>query len=278
VTTITPSDFDYICDLVRREAAIVLEPGKEYLAENRLHPVARSQGLTSVEDLVRQLRGGSGELRGLVVDALTTNETSFFRDVHPWEALRTELIPQLIERASARRTLTIWCAASSSGQEPYTMAMLLREHFAQELDGWVVRILATDISPTMIERARTGMYSQLEVNRGLPAPMLVRHFERAGMQWQLVPEIRSMVEYRLMNLDDPAGYARLPMFDLIFIRNVLIYFDVATKREILTRARDVLRPDGYLFLGSSETTLNVVEGFERVQSGKTICYRAGAAR
>ncbi len=272
MSTINASDFDYIRDLVRREAAIVLEPGKEYLAENRLHPVARQAGLDSVGDLVRQLRVGSGELQGKVIDALTTNETSFFRDAHPWDALRDDLLPQLIERRAAKRTLTIWCAASSSGQEPYTLAILLKEHFGAALDGWIVRILATDISPTMIERARTGTYSQLEVNRGLPAPLLVKHFSRTGMQWQLNDDVRSMVEFRLMNLDVAADYDRLPMCDLVLIRNVLIYFDVPTKRDILTRCRDHLRPDGYLFLGSSETTLNVVEGFERVQSGKTICY------
>jgi chemotaxis protein methyltransferase CheR len=273
MSAITASDFDYIRDLVRREAAIVLEPGKEYLAENRLHPVARQAGLDSVGALVRQLKIGAGELQGLVVDALTTNETSFFRDAHPWDALRDDLLPQLIERRADKRMLTIWCAASSSGQEPYTLALLLREHFAAALEGWTVRILATDISPSMIDRARTGRYSQLEVNRGLPAPLLLKHFTRAGMQWQLNDDVRSMVEFRLMNLDEASEYDRLPMADLILIRNVLIYFDVATKRDILTRSRDHLRPDGYLFLGSSETTLNVVEGFERVQSGKTICYR-----
>jgi chemotaxis protein methyltransferase CheR len=272
MSTITASDFDYIRDLVRREAAIVLEPGKEYLAENRLHPVARQAGLDTVGDLVRQLRVGSDDLQGKVIDALTTNETSFFRDAHPWDALRDDLLPQLIERRAAQRTLTIWCAASSSGQEPYTLAILLREHFAAALDGWIVRILATDISPTMIERARSGTYSQLEVNRGLPAPLLVKHFSRAGMQWRLNDDVRSMVEFRLMNLDVASDFDRLPMCDLVLIRNVLIYFDVPTKRDILTRCREHLRPDGYLFLGSSETTLNVVEGFQRVQSGKTICY------
>ena len=272
MSTITATDFDYIRDLVRREAAIVLEPGKEYLAENRLHPVARQAGLDSVGELVRKLRVGADDLRGQVIDALTTNETSFFRDAHPWDALRDELIPALIERRRAQRTLTIWCAASSSGQEPYTLALVLREHFAEQLRDWIVRIIATDISPSMIERARTGRYSQLEVNRGLPAPLLLKHFTRAGMQWQLNDDVRSMVEYRLMNLDVASEYDRLPMCDLVFIRNVLIYFDVPTKRDILLRCGDRLRSDGYLFLGSSETTLNVVEGFERVQSGKTICY------
>ena len=273
MATITASDFDYICDLVRREAAIVLEPGKEYLAENRLHPVARREGLGSVADLVSRLRDGAPQLREKVVDALTTNETSFFRDGHPWEALRGDLVPQLIERRAATRQLTAWCAASSSGQEPYTLAMLLREHFAEQLAGWTVRIISTDISPTMIERCRGGRYSQLEVNRGLPALLLVKHFTRAGTEWQLNDDVRSMVDFRLMNLADADQYRRLPMLDLVLIRNVLIYFDLGTRREILNRTRDHLRPDGYLFLGSSETTVNVAEGFERVTSGRTICYR-----
>lgn len=273
MSAITASDFDFIRDLVRREAAIVLEPGKEYLAQNRLHPVARQAGLETVGALVHKLRRGSDELQGKVIDALTTNETSFFRDAHPWETMRASLLPELIERRAGTRTLTVWCAASSSGQEPYTLALLLREHFADVLEGWKVRILATDISPSMIERGRTGRFSQLEVNRGLPAPLLVEHFTRCGMQWQLNDDVRSMVEFRLMNLDDVTEYARLPEFDLILIRNVLIYFDLPTKREILTRCQGRLRSDGYLFLGSSETTLNVVDGFKRVQHGKTICYR-----
>jgi chemotaxis protein methyltransferase CheR len=272
--TITASDFDFIAQLVRREAAIVLEPGKEYLAENRLHPVARQEGLDGVEALVRRLRQpGAADLQTKVIDALTTNETSFFRDGHPWDALRGELLPDLIERRAAHRALTIWCAASSSGQEPYTLAMLLREHFADALDGWITRIVATDISPSMLERARTGRYSQLEVNRGLPAPLLVKHFTRAGMEWQINDDLRSMIEYRMVNLAEAGDWARLGTFDLVLIRNVLIYFDVETKRDILSRTKSHLRPGGLLFLGSSETTLGLVDGFERVQSGKTICYR-----
>ncbi|HET7488085.1 MAG TPA: protein-glutamate O-methyltransferase CheR [Acidimicrobiales bacterium] len=271
--TITASDFEFIADLVRREAAIVLEPGKEYLAENRLHPVARKEGIESISALVDRLRRGAPELREKVVDALTTNETSFFRDGHPWEAIRTDLLPQLIERRKDTRMLTVWCAASSSGQEPFTLAMLLREHFAAALDGWTVRIISTDISPTMIERCKRGRYSQLEVNRGLPAMLLVKHFTRAGTEWELNQDVRSMVEFRLMNLADPEHYRRLPMLDLVLIRNVLIYFDLDTRRDILGRTRDHLRGDGYLFLGSSETTVNVAEGFERVSSGRTICYQ-----
>lgn len=273
MAAITASDFEFIADLVRRQAAIVLEPGKEYLAENRLHPVARKEGFESVGALVTRLRTGEPTLREKVVDALTTNETSFFRDGHPWEALRTDLIPRLIERRKDTRTLTAWCAASSSGQEPYTLAMLLREHFARALEGWTVRIVSTDISPTMIQRCRNARYSQLEVNRGLPAMLLVKHFTRAGTEWQLNEDVRSMVEFRLMNLADPDQYRRLPMLDLVMIRNVLIYFDLDTRRQILDRTRANLRPDGYLFLGSSETTVNVADGFERVSSGRTICYQ-----
>jgi chemotaxis protein methyltransferase CheR len=273
MSTITASEFDYIRDLVRREAAIVLEPGKEYLAENRLHPVARQAGLDSVGALVQQLRSGSGDLQSQVVDALTTNETSFFRDGHPWTALRDEILPDLIERRADRRTLTIWCAAASSGQEPYSLALLLQEHFAEQLDGWVVRIIATDISSTMLERCRTARYSQLEVNRGLPAAMLVRHFRRVGTQWELDPQVRSVVELRKLNLDQAQDWERLPVCDLVLIRNVLIYFDQGTKAEILHRCADHLRPDGYLFLGSSETPLNVVQRFVRVPTETTICYR-----
>lgn len=273
MSAITASEFDYIRDLVRREAAIVLEPGKEYLAENRLHPVARAAGLDSVGALVRELRTGSDDLQTQVVDALTTNETSFFRDGHPWAALRDDLIPQLLERRADRRTLTIWCAAASSGQEPFSLALLLREHFAAQLDGWVVRIIATDISPTMLERCKAGRYSQLEVNRGLPAPMLLKHFQRVGVQWELDASVRSLVELKRLNLDLASDYERLPICDLVMIRNVLIYFDQQTKAEILGRCADHLRPDGFLFLGSSETPLNVVDRFERITSGQTICYR-----
>lgn len=273
MAAITASEFDFIRDLVRREAAIVLEPGKEYLAEHRLGPVAKRAGLESVGDLVQRLRIGATELRGEVVDALTTNETSFFRDGHPWATLRDDLLPDLLERRADQRSLTVWCGAASSGQEPYSLALLLREHFAERIDGWAVRIVATDISPSMLEKARSGRYSQLEVNRGLPAPMLLRWFRRVGVQWELVPEVRSKVELRRLNLDHAADWASIPLCDLVLLRNVLIYFDPATRAGILERCADRLRPDGYLFLGASETPLGIVDRFERVQRGPTTCYR-----
>lgn len=272
-STMTDTDFDWLCDLVRRESAIVLEPGKEYLAESRLHPIARRQGYETVGELLRHLQSSrSQDLHVDVIDAMTTNETSFFRDTHPWETLRTELVPQLLERNRMTRRLTVWCGASSSGQEPYTLALLLREHFAAELEGWQVRIVATDLSPSMLARTAAGRYSQLEVNRGLPAPMLVRWFSRQGMEWEIDASVRAMVTTGRVNLADERSWGPVPKADLVLLRNVLIYFDVPTKQAILRAVHRRLEPGAPLFLGSSETTLGLVECFERVQSGKTIYY------
>jgi chemotaxis protein methyltransferase CheR len=272
-TVMNPADFTYLADVVRHDAAIVLEPGKEYLVESRLQPLARKTGHGSLGDLVRALRAGDRALRERVVDAMTTNETSFFRDSHPWETLRTTVLPELIAKRAATRSLDIWCGACSSGQEPYTLGLLLKEHFASQLAGWRVRILATDISESMLERTRKASYSQLEVNRGLPAPMLVRYFARQGLEWQLNPEVRSMVELRRFNLAEGSGWGLMGPFDLVLLRNVLIYFDASTKKSILQNVRRRLRPDGTFFLGSSETTIGLVDDFERVVHGKTIYYR-----
>jgi chemotaxis protein methyltransferase CheR len=274
--TMTDNDFDWLCGMIRRESAIVLEPGKEYLAESRLHPIARKQGYESVGHLVRDLMGGkAAELRDDVIDAMTTNETSFFRDIHPWNTLRNELIPELLERNKLTRRITVWCGASSSGQEPYTLSLLLQESFGAQLAGWRVEIVATDLSPTMLERAATGRYSQLEVNRGLPAPMLVRWFTRAGMDWQIADDVRRMVSFHQVNLDDRSTWGVVPKADMVFLRNVLIYFDVPTKQAILRAVRERLDPGGVLFLGSAETTVSLVdECFDREQSGKTIYFRS----
>lgn len=273
--TLTEADFDWLCGMIRAESAIVLEPGKEYLAESRLHPIARKEGYESVAELVRDLIDGrvAPQLKGTVVDAMTTNETSFFRDIHPWETLRRELVPEVLERNKLTRRFTVWCGASSSGQEPYTLALLLKEHFADALSGWDVRIVATDLSPSMLERAASGRYNQLEVNRGLPAPMLVRWFQRAGADWQLADEVRSMVSFHQVNLDDRLTWGPVPTADVVFLRNVLIYFDLPTKQSILRAVGDRLVPGGLLFLGSAETAANVVDCFERHQSGKTVYFR-----
>jgi chemotaxis protein methyltransferase CheR len=264
-------DFEYVADLVRTEAAIVVEASKRYLVESRLAPVARRHGLDGVGALVARLRAQPRNgLHAEVVEAMTTNETSFFRDVNPFAAMEQEVLPELIRARGAQRQLSIWSAACSSGQEPYSLAMLIRHRFPQ-LSRWNVRIVASDLSAEMLGRAAAGRYSQMEVNRGLPAPLLVRYFRRDGQHWQIADEVRQMVEFRAMNLIQP--WAPLPPLDVVFLRNVLIYFDVATKRQILAQVRRVLRPDGYLFLGAAETTLNVDDAFERVPIGPAVSYR-----
>jgi chemotaxis protein methyltransferase CheR len=265
------ADFDFICKLVRDRSAIVLDAGKEYLVESRLLPLARSEGCASLQDLVLRLRTQSTNgLQQKVIEAMTTNETSFFRDLHPFEALKKVLLPELMRKREGERRLNFWCGASSSGQEPYTIAILLREHFPT-LANWSVQFLATDLSVEMVERARAGRYSQLEVNRGMPAPLLVKYFQRHGVEWRVKDELRKMVEFRPMNLVESWG--AMPELDIIFLRNVLIYFDVPTKKAVLGKIRRVLRPDGYLFLGAAETTLNLDDGFERMQFDKAGCYR-----
>ena len=264
-------DFHYIQDLVRERAAIVLEPGKEYLAVTRLDPLVRRAGLGSLSELVAALREGrTSALHEEVVDALTTNETTWFRDVHPFESLRTHVLPALIERKRLSRTLCIWSAGCSSGQEPYSVAMLVRDEFP-ELDGWQISITGTDVSAGMLERAQAGRYGQIEVNRGLPAHLLVKHFRRVGVGWELDAGIRSMVRFQRQSLMEP--WTNLPPMDLVLMRNVMIYFDVATKRQVLGRVRDVLAPHGYLLLGSAETTLHIDDAFQRHAVGPTGWYR-----
>jgi chemotaxis protein methyltransferase CheR len=268
---ISSTEFDFIRELVRRRAAIVLELGKEYLVEARLEPLARRKKMKSIHELVSRLRTEtSGALHARVVEAMTTNETSFFRDYHPWEALREVLLPQLIERRQLERRLTIWCAASSTGQEPYSVAMLLQD-FGAALEGWNLQILATDISSAVIARGREGRYNQLEINRGLPVRYLERDFQQVGKEWQVKDELRRLVEFRLLNLAEP--WPLLPPVDVLMLRNVMIYFDIETKKEMLARAGKILRRDGYLILGGAETTNYLDESFERVRIDRAACYR-----
>jgi chemotaxis protein methyltransferase CheR len=271
----TAGDFEFIRKLLLETSANVLGPGKEYLVDTRLAPLVRKLELGSITDLVARLRApGSLDLVSQVVAALVTTETSFFRDVHPFEALRKTVIPDLIRRRAGEQTLTIWCAASSTGQEPYSLAMLLREHFP-ELRTWKVFLIATDLSREVLARAREGKYNQIEVNRGLPAPLLVKYFEQHGTQWQLTEEIRKLVDFRELNLTQPWPF--LPRMDLILNRNVMIYFDVATKKSILSRIARLLRPDGYLLLGGSETTFNLDDSFQRVEPLKAGFYQLSTA-
>ena len=266
---ITHSEFDIVRTLIRTEAGIVLEPGKEYLVEARLSPLARREGLGSASELIAQIGRIKGPLHTKVVEAMTTNETIFFRDIEPFEVLRKEVLPALVEARRATRRLNIWCGASSTGQEPYSIAMTLLD--MPELANWNVEILATDISTDVLARARSGLYSQLEVNRGLPASYLVKYFEKKGLEWQISDRIRSMVRFDYLNLMRPLPAMTAP--DIVFLRNVLIYFDSADKSAILTRIRNAMRQDGFLFLGAAETTRNLDDRFERLPYSKTGCYR-----
>lgn len=273
---ISPATFDYFRQLVQQRSAIVLEPGKEYLVESRLAGLARNNGFGTVDELARQLiRTPFDSLHRRVVEEMTTNETSFFRDIYPFDAMRKLVIPELLQRRAADQRLNIWCAASSTGQEPYSIAMILRDTFPQ-LRNWKVSILATDISTQVLARARSGRYSQLEVNRGLPAPLMVKYFTKDGTEWVLKDDIRQMVEFRELNLAE--RWIGLPQFDVVFMRNVLIYFDIQTKKDILAKIRQVMRPDGWFFLGNAETTMALDENFERNQVDKAVSYRLAAAR
>ncbi|QPJ62959.1 MAG: protein-glutamate O-methyltransferase CheR [Candidatus Nitronauta litoralis] len=268
---IASADFDYIRKLVLNRSAIVLEPGKEYLVESRMLPLLHSEGLETIQSLVGQLRMG-GSRNGLsdkVVDALTTNETSFFRDVHPFEALKKHVLPDILEKNKIKRELNIWCGASSSGQEPFTIAMILKNDFP-ELNNWKINFMSSDISREMLARCRTGKYSQLEVNRGLPAMLLVKFFERVGTDWKVKDDLLKMVQFREINLSEP--FPPIPPVDIMFLRNVLIYFDVEMKKSILGKIKKVLKPSGYLFLGAAETTMNIDPAFERLPLPQSGCY------
>jgi chemotaxis protein methyltransferase CheR len=267
----TPHDFEAICRLLRDRSGIALEPGKEYLVEGRLGPVVKELGLDSISELVERLGGPNGQaLHRRVVEAMVTTESLFFRDHHPFEALRKQVLPDLIERRRDERRLRIWCAASSHGQEPFSLAMLVREHFPALLE-WDFTLMASDISHEVLARAREGRYNQIEVNRGLPATLLIKYFEQHGTDWQLKPVVRSMVDFREINLVQP--WPVLPPMDLVLLRNVMIYFDVPIKKTILGRLARVLRPDGYLLLGGAETTYNLDAAYRRVEPLKSGFYQ-----
>jgi chemotaxis protein methyltransferase CheR len=266
-------ELSYLRGLVYEKSAIVIEPRQDYLLEARLLPVAKEAGLADVSALVGQLRAkpaNGNALQTKVIEAMTTNETTFFRDIHPFTMLKQNVFPQLLESRKVSKFLNIWCGAASTGQESYSVAMLVKESFP-ELASWRVRFVATDICSAVLERAREGIYKQIETNRGLPAPLLVKYFERHGADFRIREDIRKMIEFRQLNLI--GSWNIVGPLDIVFLRNVLIYFDVPTKKQILGRVFDLLAPDGLLFLGGAETTLNLDDRFERVQVDKSVAYK-----
>jgi chemotaxis protein methyltransferase CheR len=256
---VTPFDYDYLRKLLKDRSGLILGADKQYLVESRLLPVARKAGAGTLTELVQKLKAPAAEaLITDVVEAMTTNESFFFRDKIPFDHFRETVVPNLLAARSAQRRLRIWCAAASTGQEPYSLAMLIRE-MAGQLAGWRVEILGTDLSTEVLEKARAGIYSQFEVQRGLPIQMLVKYFTQVGEMWQIAPEIRAMVQYRPLNLLQ--DFNNLGAFDVIFCRNVLIYFDQPTKVDVLERAARSLESDGYLVLGAAETVVGLTESF-----------------
>jgi len=261
----------YVCTLVRRKSAIELDAAKAYLIDARLTPVAKRFGYESTSDMVRTLQARpNNDVQQQMVEAMTTNETSFFRDSHPFDAMRTTIVPELLKTRAAKKALNIWSAASSTGQEAYSIAMLLRENFT-ELANWNIRIVGTDLSDDVLEKARAARFSQVEMNRGLPALLLAKYFRREGMQWELAPQIRAMATFMKLNLIE--RWPPLPTMDVVFLRNVLIYFSPDTKRAILEKVRAVMAPQAVLFLGAAETTMGLDSSFERIQTGNSVYYR-----
>ena len=262
--SLSAADYAFVRELVAKESALALGEAKAYLVEARLAPIAEREGCESVAELIGVVRGGRASLRDDLVQAMTTNETSFFRDVHPFDALRDVVLPDVLAR---RGRASVWSAAASTGQEAYSVALIAADRFPTA----DVAVLGTDLSRDVLARAAAGEFSQLEVNRGLPAPLLVRYFERAGASWVVRDDVRRRVTFRQLNLARP--WPVLPAMDVVLLRNVLIYFDAPAKRAVLAQVARVLAPGGVLFLGGAETTYGLDEGWERVQVGRTSFYR-----
>ena len=271
----TPLDYEFLRKLLKERSGLDLSPDKQYLVESRLIPLARRVGLPGITELVQKMKAGSADtLIADVVEAMTTNETFFFRDKVPFDHLRETMLPALLQARASRRALRIWCAASSTGQEPYSIAMCLKE-LGATLAGWRIEILATDLSQGVLEKSKAGLFSQFEVQRGLPIQLLVKHFTQVGELWQLNADIRSMVQHRQLNLLQDFGH--LGTFDVIFCRNVLIYFDQDTKAGIFERLARVIEPDGFLVLGAAESVVGISDAFKPHPERRGL-YRPNATR
>ena len=261
-------NFQYLRDFLKNRSGLVITPGKNYLIETRLRPVARKHGYKTIDDMVQVLMAGPNEALAVeIAEAMNTHESLFFRDRAPFDLFTSTIFPELLKRRTAKRHIRVWCAACSSGQEPYSLAMLVSGE-ATKLGGWTVEIVATDISHSVLARAERGLFSQFEIQRGLPVDLLVKHFTQEGDEWRLNDDIRKMVSFRPFNLLH--DHRTLGQFDLVFCRNVLIYFDLETKSRVLGAVSKVLNKDGVLFLGSAESTIGLTEDFWPVQAGQGV--------
>jgi chemotaxis protein methyltransferase CheR len=271
---VTPPEYEYLRKFLRDHSGLDLSADKQYLIESRLLPLARKAGLSGIGDLVQKLQAGSGALVTGVVEAMTTNETFFFRDKVPFDHFRDTIMPEIIKARAGRKSVRIWCAAGSTGQEPYSLAMCLKEMGAA-LSGWRVEIVATDLSQEVLEKSKAGIYSQFEVQRGLPIQMLVKYFKQTGETWQINPELRAMIQHRQLNLLH--DFAQLGTFDVIFCRNVLIYFDQDTKINIFNRLARQIEGDGFLVLGAAETVVGLTDTFRPIAERRGL-YKPNDAR
>jgi len=271
---VTPPDYEYLRKLLKDRSGLDLSADKQYLIESRLLPLSRKFGMAGISELVQKMKGGSADITTQVVEAMTTNETFFFRDKVPFDHFRDSIMPEILQARASRKTLRIWCAAGSTGQEPYSLAMCLKEMGAA-LSGWRVEILATDLSQEVLEKSRAGIYSQFEVQRGLPIQMLVKYFKQTGELWQINADIRAMVQHRQLNLLH--DFSQLGVFDVIFCRNVLIYFDQDTKINIFNRLAKATEPDGFLVLGAAETVVGLTDVFKPYPERRGL-YRPSGVR
>jgi chemotaxis protein methyltransferase CheR len=269
----TPPDYEYLRKLLKDNSGLDLSADKQYLIESRLLPLARKAGLPGISELVQKMKGGSASTISQVVEAMTTNETFFFRDKLPFDHFRDSIMPEILKARASRKTLRIWCAAGSTGQEPYSLAMCLKEMGAS-LTGWRVEILSTDLSQEVLEKSKAGIYSQFEVQRGLPIQMLVKYFKQTGELWQINADIRAMVQHRSLNLLH--DFSQLGVFDVIFCRNVLIYFDQETKINIFNRLAKAVEPDGFLVLGAAETVVGLTDVFKPYPERRGLYRPSGA--
>ena len=270
----TPSDYEYLRKLLKDHSGLDLSADKQYLIESRLLPLSRKCGVPGIGDLVQKMKGGSSLIIAQVVEAMTTNETFFFRDKVPFEHFRDTIMPEMLRARANRKSIRIWCAAGSTGQEPYSLAMSLKEMGAV-LAGWRVEIIATDLSNEVLEKSKSGVYSQFEVQRGLPIQLLVKYFRQNGELWQISPELRAMVQHRQLNLLH--DFSQLGAFDVIFCRNVLIYFDQDTKVNIFGRLAKTMEADGFLVLGAAETVVGLTDVFKPFPDKRGL-YRPSGVR
>lgn len=253
-------DFDLFAQVLKEQSGLVLTKDKVYLLESRLMPIARKRNLKALEDLATQLRAGRDTLLvKQITEAMTTNESSFFRDQKPFDQLKAVVLPELMKARADTKTIRIWSAACSSGQEAYSIAMTLKD-MGPAIQGWRFEIIGTDLSEEMVERSRAGAYSQFEVQRGLPIQYLVKYFKQNGDKWEIAPELRAMASFRTFNLLN--DLKPLGRFDIVFCRNVLIYFDQPTKGRVLDAISTLMPADGRLYLGGAETVLGITEKFK----------------